>query len=86
MLILLYIHIKIGKQENFPRFFEQIEFYLVNGDDYIKEIIVAGLLEDIQNIASHEKLGYKVFEKLLGPTSKGKWKALESDWENVQIA
>jgi len=72
---------KDGKTEKFPEVFKQIESYLVNGDEKVKEIISIGLLEDIQNIASHEEHGYEVFEKWLGPVSKKYWKEIEALWQ-----
>lgn len=72
---------KSRKTEKLSDIFRQVEFFLVNGNDKVKEIIRIGLLEDIQNIASHQKFSYQVFEKWLGPVSKKHWKEIEIVWE-----
>jgi hypothetical protein len=65
----------------FAEVFDQIERFLMEGDEEIKGIITVGLLEDIQTIASNRSFGYSVFEKWLGVESKKAWLYLEEIWE-----
>ena len=69
-----------GDTKKFLKIFEQIEFYLTRGDNKIKDIIALGILETLQNVASHRKYSYTVFEKWLGPVSKNYWKEIEIMW------
>ena len=70
-----------GRTEEFPAFFELLERMLVEGDQQVIDLAIAGLIEDIQNIASHRQFGYRVFEKWLGPTSRRGWAEIEVAWE-----
>ena len=64
----------------FPLFFETLEQLLGEGDEEVREAVSVGLIEDIQNIASHESFGYQVFEKWLGPMSRDAWAQAEQTW------
>ena len=72
---------KEGHTECFDKIFVLIEEILNNGDYKDKEILTVGLIEDIQNIASHTPDGYHPFEKWLGPFSKKAWAQIEMLWE-----
>lgn len=69
--------------KNFGRFFENVEMLLVNGDDDIKNLIIVGLLEGIQNISGHENVHYhNGFNHWLKPQTKKAWDDLIFFWES----
>lgn len=73
---------KSGETEMFKVFFENVEEILVYGENYIKEIIVIGLFESIQNIGGAEIDYYKSFDKWLKNESLKSWRELIDFWEN----
>jgi hypothetical protein len=73
--------LKEGLTENYDKIFSLIEEKLNEGNSKEQEILSVGLLEDIQNIASHTAQGYKPFERWLGPTSLKVWVGIEKAWE-----
>ena len=70
-----------GRTSEFPAFFGAVEHLLSHGDHATRELIVIGLLEDLQNVASHRSFGYGVFLSWLGPASRAHWGALEAAWQ-----
>jgi hypothetical protein len=71
----------IGNTDYFPALFQKAELLLESGHPSQQEVVVIGLFEDLQNVASHRDFGWKVFEKWLGPRSLAAWKEVESAWE-----
>ena len=69
-----------GRTEEFPAFFQLLERMIVEGDQEVVDLAVVGLIEDIQNIASHWHFGYRVFEQWLGPKGKQGWAEIEAAW------
>lgn len=70
-----------ARTEEFPEFFATLEELLQDGDAEVKDLASIGIIEDIQNIASHEEHGYQVFERWLGPLSHHAWREVEIIWE-----
>jgi len=70
-----------GSTNEFPAFFQLLERMIVEGDQEVIDLAVVGLIEGIQNIASHGEFGYRVFEKWLGPKSRQGWVEIEAAWE-----
>jgi hypothetical protein len=71
-------------QENtqeFSSLFNLVERLLAEGDAETQQVISVGLLEDIQNVASHEPFGARVFERWLGPLARKAWAAGQQSWE-----
>ena len=52
-----------------------------DGDDQVREAMTTGLLEDIQNVGSHEESGYEVFSRWLPPLSKAEWLKIDEAWK-----
>jgi hypothetical protein len=76
--------VELYKRENNKKVSESFRFIeklLETDDEEVKEVIIWGLIEDIQNIASHEEFGYTVFEKWLMPNSKIAWNQVKKAWE-----
>ena len=67
--------------QEFPAVFAAVEDVLGTGTPQAKNLIVVGLLESLQNIASHTPEGYSDFEPWLGPQAAQAWKDLERMWE-----
>ncbi|MEM7224820.1 MAG: hypothetical protein AAF495_17710 [Pseudomonadota bacterium] len=70
-----------GQTEEFEAGFDLIEKMIVDGPTDVRELVIIGLLEDVQNIGSHDDWGYQVYEKWLGPYSKAAWLEVEKMWE-----
>ena len=64
----------------FPAGFAAIERVLSEGDQQARDIAGIGVLEGIQNIASHS-CGGDVFVEWLGPTSRVAWAQIAKMWE-----
>ncbi len=69
-----------GDTSEFPGVFELVERCLAESDEQVQELIVVGLLEGIQNTASHQAFGMAVFEPWLGPRSRAAWEDLCAFW------
>jgi hypothetical protein len=69
-----------GKTESFPAMFRLIERLIVEGDEEVRSLIIIGLLEDMQNIASWKDSGYGVFTRWLEAHSLAAWTELEKVW------
>jgi len=64
--------------EEFPILFGTIENLLQNPDPELENLIVVGLFEDIQNIASHRDCGASPFRRWLGTRSIIAWDEVDS--------
>lgn len=75
-----------GDVSEFPAAFALLEHCLVAGDENVKELAAVGIIEDIQNIASHRTFGPSVFYEWLGPQSQCAWDELCKFWTQVAHA
>ncbi|HLP65091.1 DUF7674 family protein [Flavobacterium sp.] len=73
---------KAEQTETFQIFFENVEEIMIYGEHYVKELIVIGLFEGIQNIGGTEIDYYNSFDKWLKPNSLKAWRELIDFWEN----
>ncbi|MBQ4879949.1 hypothetical protein J8M21_22310 [Pseudoalteromonas luteoviolacea] len=73
---------ELGQTGDFEAIFDAVESVLVKAEDEIKTLIIVGLFEDIQNIASHKVFSYEPFEKWLGPISRKYWHDIGVFWEH----
>ncbi|HEV8189902.1 MAG TPA: hypothetical protein VGP82_00205 [Ktedonobacterales bacterium] len=69
-----------GRTRDFSAAFALAERLLDEGDDEMKNWVVAGLLEGLQNQLSHTNLGYDVYLPWLGPKSRYCWQKLIEAW------
>lgn len=69
-----------GDTSEFPAAFAVIEQLVIDGDAEVRDLAVIGILESLQNLASHRAFGYEVFETWLGPRSMDGWRELEGLW------
>src|SRR2546426_10675321 len=70
--------VRSGDLTELPAVFAVVESLLVEGDSYVHEAAVTGLLEGIQNVASNSDLDPEVFRPYLGREARKSWEALTS--------
>lgn len=70
-----------GRMDECPAFFAAIEKMIAEGDQEVIDLALAGLIEGVQNVASHEPFGYHVFEQWLGPLGRQGWAEIEELWK-----
>jgi len=70
-----------GSTDELPAVFEVVERWHTEGDYYVKEAATIGLLEGIQNNASHRDFDTGVFETWLKPETKKWWLKLNRYWD-----
>ncbi len=73
----------VGDTVEFEAFFLVLEEMIESKDETVRALGVIGLIEGIQNIASHQAHGYSVFVPWLGPRSKEAWAEVEKMWSGV---
>jgi hypothetical protein len=59
---------------------QELERLHFEGDDFVKEAATIGLLEGIQNVASHRGAATKDLEQALGPETRRWWASLNAFW------
>jgi hypothetical protein len=69
-----------GKTEEVQRAFDLMEQWLVNGNQKVRDVVVIGFLEDLQNVASWQPFGKKAFVPFLRPQSRDAWNEIERVW------
>ncbi len=72
-----------GATSEFPRLFDAVERLLEEGTEDVRGVVSVGLLESIQNIASHEPPGYVAFEEWLQSRTLTAWREIERMWEGT---
>ncbi len=77
---------ELGEISEFPAAFALLERCLVEGDEPVRELVMVGVIEDIQNIASHRSCGPDVFVAWLGPASRAAWDEVNRWWDELAAA
>ncbi len=75
-----------GDRSEFPAAFALLERCVGERDEQTKDLAIIGIIEDIQNIASHRSFGPWVFYEWLGPQSRSAWDQLCESWRQVAEA
>ena len=81
-----------GDTTKYLELFSSIESVLGDGEREVQNLVWVGLLEGIQNIASHRSFGADVFREWLGPKSLYAWDEIirgmrkVAEWESQQRA
>jgi hypothetical protein len=70
-----------GRTEEFPAVCAAVERLLAEGDEEVTVMTKVGLLEDLQNGASHDQLDMDCFSRHLGPLGRGAWDDIRELWE-----
>jgi len=77
-----------GRREEFPAVFQMIEDLVTNGDSYVSNLAVIGILEGFQ-MASVTDLGVDpelAFRPLIGPSSEHWWARINRFWDGDHTA
>jgi hypothetical protein len=72
-----------GEVSEFPAVFAVLEACLAEGDEQVCNLVKVGVIEDIQNTASHREFGQSVFCQWLGPLSRAAWDEVNGWWEQL---
>jgi len=72
-----------GRCDEFSAVFGEVELLLLHGNDELRQAMVVGFLEGIQNHASHTTLNPDSFLKWMGPESKHWWGRLNRFWQGL---
>lgn len=68
---------QLKKQKDLKSFFDVVELILVDCDSEVKNLILAGLIEGIQQICAYEKIDMRhEFDSWLSPITKKHWDEL----------
>ena len=72
-----------GNLNCFAKLFDEVESLLVNATTGVRNLIVIGLLEDIQNFSKWGRVNPDIALRFLGPESRKEWFFLieASHWE-----
>lgn len=70
-----------GETSDFPTVFAFVEDLIRDGDQAVRDVAIVGILETLQNYASHRPFGNRVFVQWLGPLSRQGWAEVERMWE-----
>lgn len=76
--------LKAGDTHEFEAFFRALEDFLTVGDADTKKVTVVGVIETLQNVASHEPPRYQAFERWLGPLARQAWSDVERMWSGKE--
>ena len=66
--------------KDFAKIFNTLELIIQEGNEKAKELVVVGLIEDIQNISSWESFSPDVFKQWLKEESLQAWNDIEKLW------
>jgi hypothetical protein len=69
-----------GKIEEVQHAFDLMEYWLKNGNESVRELVMIGFLEDLQNLASRQGFAKEAFVPFLGLKSHEAWDELEGFW------
>lgn len=75
-----------GDTETFPAVFAAVERLVVEGEHFVSEAAVVGLLEDLQNLNLYTTTEPEQFRPWLGPESAKAWDELYMFWDRVAEA
>ena len=75
-----------GELAEFPAVFAVLERCFAEGDAEVQNLAAVGVVEGIQNVASHRPFGPEVFLAWLEPASRAAWNELCVFWGQVAEA
>ncbi len=76
-----------AETKSFPAIFRAVERLQVEGEHYVREAAIVGLLEDLQNLNLYAGgTEPEQFRPFLGPQSVAAWDELYVFWHNVRVA
>ena len=74
-----------GETQEFAIIFAAVERLQIEGEDYVREAAVVGLLEDLQNLNLHSTTEPEQFRPFLGVESASAWDELYVLWNKVGV-
>jgi hypothetical protein len=74
-----------SETESFPAIFQEVERLQLEGEHYVREAAVVGLLEDLQNLNLHSTTEPEQFRPFLSPESSKAWDKLYEFWNTVHV-
>jgi hypothetical protein len=74
-----------GDEATLRRVFAAVERLIVEGDAYVNEAAIVGLLEDLQNTNLHNGTDPAQYERFLLSQSRRWWNKLTDFWERGQL-
>ncbi|HKB39482.1 MAG TPA: hypothetical protein VKD72_23800 [Gemmataceae bacterium] len=74
-----------GETAGFPAVFAAVERLHVEGEHYVREAAIVGLLEDLQNLNLHSATKPEQFREYLGPVSARWWDKLYRFWDHGEL-
>ncbi len=74
-----------GDTASFPKIFEVVERWHLEGEHYVREAATVGLLEDLQNTNLHDATDPDQFLPYLEAESKKWWYKLIGFWERGEL-
>ncbi|QKD02990.1 DUF7674 family protein [Mesorhizobium loti] len=69
-----------GETDRFGEIFGVVEGWIIEGDDYVREAAIVGLLEDLQNTSLHRTTSPDDFKQWLQPQSTIWWTKVDAFW------
>jgi hypothetical protein len=69
-----------GKTEEIQRVFDLMEQWLENGNENVRQLVIIGFFEDLQNVASWHSFGRQAFIPFLRLRSREAWDDIEKIW------
>ncbi len=75
-------NLEVGNTSRFGEVFGIVERWIVDGNGYVREAAIVGLLEDLQNKSLHHKTNPDDFKPWLEPQSTIWWTKVDAFWEN----
>ncbi len=72
-----------GETAQFRDIFAVVERWIVDGDPYVSEAAVVGLLENLRSTSLHRETKPNQFRQFLGPNALHHWGQLHHFWKTV---
>jgi hypothetical protein len=69
-----------GDISDFPKVFDLVEALLSGGNEYVRDLIVIGLIEDLQTISSNRPIGRDAILQWCGPLASEAWAQATEMW------
>ena len=74
-----------GDDETLRRVFEVVELFIIEGDSYVSEAAIVGILEDLQNTNLHSGTKPEHYLPFLLPQSRRWWEKVELFWKDGKL-
>lgn len=75
--------LKSGDEGSVSGAFMVVERCLAEGDDQVRQLVIVGVLEDIQTLSGWEDVDLRAYDSYLGDKARGAWEELRQAWMGV---